>query len=145
MWLDGGGGWVLLTSSNASGQLGDGAFTSRQTPTLVAAPAGVTFTQIAISKNNHSCGVTAAGAVYCWGAGGQGQLGIGVRENRPTPALVSVPAGLTFTQIAVGNGHSCGLTSAGAAYCWGFGGNGALGTGTITDDLTPALIALQRA
>ena len=57
-------GDAYCAGSNASGQLGDGTTITRATPIRVAAPAGVTFTQIATGLRN-SCGLTAAGAGYC--------------------------------------------------------------------------------
>ncbi len=38
-----------------------------------------------------------------------------------------------FVQISSGDYHTCGLTSRGAAYCWGYNGYGELGDGTTTD------------
>ena len=37
---------------------------------------------------------------------------------------------LVFTALSAGNGHACGLTTDGAAYCWGFNEDGGLGNGT---------------
>ena len=37
------------------------------------------FTSISAGQGNHSCGLTIAGNVYCWGAGNLGQLGNGHR------------------------------------------------------------------
>lgn len=45
---------------------------------------------------------------------------------------------LTFAHVAVQNGrYSCGLTSAGHAYCWGSNAFGMLGDGSTTDRLSP--------
>src|SRR2546429_8407999 len=48
-------------------------------------------------------------------------------------------APLTLTAVSAGWSHTCGLTAAGAAYCWGQNGSGRLGGGTTTDPANPAL------
>jgi alpha-tubulin suppressor-like RCC1 family protein len=35
------------------------------------------FTQLTAGQGNHACGLTLAGNIYCWGAGGMGQRGDG--------------------------------------------------------------------
>jgi alpha-tubulin suppressor-like RCC1 family protein len=54
-------------------------------------------------------------------------------------ALESVEptGGLTFTSLAVGDDHTCGLRSSGAAWCWGANSHGQLGDGTTTDRTAP--------
>ena len=51
----------------------------------------------------------------------------------PQPTL-GLPDGARFTKIDVGYSHSCGLTAAGVAYCWGFNGDGELGDSHVGDD-----------
>ena len=46
--------------------------------------------------------------------------------------LGPVPAG-TFSSVAGGFEHTCGLLGNGAAYCWGFNGSLQLGAGTYND------------
>jgi alpha-tubulin suppressor-like RCC1 family protein len=41
-----------------------------------------------------------------------------------------------LVRITSGLDHSCGLTSTGAAYCWGFGYSGKLGNGSTSDSGT---------
>lgn len=40
---------------------------------------------------------------------------------------------MRFSKVAVGEGHACGLTRDGLAYCWGNNGNGQLGDGSVAD------------
>ncbi len=94
-------------------------------PTPVAFPG--TLAEVT-AGNNNVCALTPAGAAYCMGVGLEGQLGNGVRNGTGSPnALVPVQGGLTFTQLASGGAHICGITSSGAAYCWGYSDRGQLG------------------
>ena len=106
--------------------MGDGTTTTRLSPVLVPAPPGVTFLQVA-AGGNHSCAVTAAGAAYCWGVNGVGQLGDETMTDRLSPVLVTAPAGVTFTQVAAGSVHSCGMTAAETVNCWGEGSEWTVG------------------
>lgn len=47
---------------------------------------------------------------------------------------------LTFATVSVGEMHSCGVTTAGKAYCWGANGNGQLGDGTATNRTSPVAV-----
>ncbi len=48
---------------------------------------------------------------------------------------------LTFATTTVGYYHSCGVTVAGHAYCWGANGNGQLGDGTKTQRHSPVPVS----
>jgi alpha-tubulin suppressor-like RCC1 family protein len=122
-------GAAYCWGENSHGQLGDGTaeiYEGRPIPTPVAG--GLSFAQIGTGEG-FSCGLTFSGEAYCWGANWNGQLGTDTsREPRAMPTTVS--GGLTFGQISVGGGHTCGLTAAGAAYCWG------LNFGLVADSTT---------
>ncbi|MFM7679064.1 MAG: RCC1 domain-containing protein, partial [Roseiflexaceae bacterium] len=112
------------------------------TPVAVSMPVGVTFASIKVGII-HACGLTSAGAAYCWGYNDYGQLGDGTTTARNAPVAVSMPVGVTFASLAMGAYHSCGLTSAGAAYCWGFNADGGrLGDGTQTHRNTPVAVSM---
>jgi alpha-tubulin suppressor-like RCC1 family protein len=53
-----------------------------------------------------------------------------------------VTGGLRFDRISVGavGFHGCGVTPAGAAYCWGKNNSGELGDGTMTDRNAPVRV-----
>src|SRR5207247_10439940 len=92
----------------------------------------------------HGCGIVAAGDGYCWGSGFYGQLGYGTGTDSPTPVLIA--GGLSFGAVsAFGRYHSCGLTAAGVAYCWGYNGWGQLGDGTGYDAYAPVQVIGQAA
>ena len=123
---------------NFAGQLGDGTTTNRLTPVDISRlTSGVTTIAGAFT---HTCALTNAGGVKCWGANGAGSLGDGTTTNRLTPVDVS---GLTagVGAIGVGDGHTCALTNilgfVGGVKCWGFNISGQLGDGTTTNRLTP--------
>src|SRR6266545_2918481 len=42
--------------------------------------------------------------------------------------VVGLDPGSNLKSVFAGEGHTCGLTTSGAAYCWGFGSRGELGT-----------------
>ena len=61
----------------------------------------------------------------------------------PTP--IPAAPGQTFKEITAGHGHTCGLTTAGAAVCWGDNRKGQLGRGFVggpSDDARPVLGSL---
>ncbi|MEK7216468.1 MAG: RCC1 repeat-containing protein, partial [Chloroflexota bacterium] len=49
--------------------------------------------------------------------------------------------GLVFASLSAGFHHTCGVTTSGAAYCWGLGSTGELGQGAAVSSLTPVPVA----
>ncbi|MHB8516178.1 MAG: RCC1 domain-containing protein, partial [Dehalococcoidia bacterium] len=98
------------------------AAASRTAVTAVATPA----TPMVAVGGRHTCALNSSGAVRCWGANDNGQLGDGTTISHQRPALV---AGLSsgVTAIAAGSAHTCALTTAGGVKCWGSNANGELG------------------
>src|SRR5262249_20123244 len=86
----------------------------------------------------HTCAVTSAGNVKCWGYNGRGELGNGTTNSttgNATPTLVQDAAGTALSgikDVAVSASHSCALTNTGGAACWGDDLSGQLGRGSST-------------
>lgn len=131
-------GGVKCWGANLVGQLGDGSQLNRATPVDVL---GLSSGVIALDAGGaHSCAVTDAGGVQCWGANNDGQLGDGSGVNQLQPVAVTGLPG-AITTIAAGIAHSCGLTTANGVTCWGGNETGQLGDGTTTDRLAPVTVS----
>ena len=119
------------------GQVGDG--TTVFPPSFAVPVIGATqFVSVSVGYL-HSCGLTAAGAAFCWGRNFAGMLGDGTETHRSAP--VAVAGNHTFAAIAAGGTHGCGLKADGSAYCWGFNESGTVGDGTLTNRLTPVAVS----
>jgi alpha-tubulin suppressor-like RCC1 family protein len=136
-------GQAFCWGSNSSGNLGNATNIESSSPVAVDTSgvlSGKTLTSISVGSST-SCAIASSNAV-CWGAGTQGQLGIGVQANSNVPmSVMSTGAleGKSFTHIDVGSSHVCAIAS-GAAYCWGNNQNGQLGNGTRNTSITPAVV-----
>ena len=115
----------------------------------------LTFTALE-AGNDHTCGLTAQGVMYCWGT----ELPAG-SSARPRTTASMFPirrrrqcrGNLTFTDLAAGANHTCGVAG-GAVYCWGgnyegrarqltdLGGKHRHPTPAVVDGL-PAMVSLS--
>lgn len=125
--------------ANGRGELGDGTRIARFSPVPVAG--GLLFARVFTSDFAHTCGLAANGQAFCWGWNGYGVLGFPptIQDSSRT-APTAVP-GFAFVTMALGMYHTCGLTSGGQAYCWGFNDSGQLGDGTTTNSPSPVPVA----
>jgi alpha-tubulin suppressor-like RCC1 family protein len=120
------GGGVWCWGYNQNGELGNGGTIDGNVPTPVSGlESGVKAIE---SGDDHTCAVTAEGALKCWGFNEYGQLGDGTKISRDLPvAAGGLNAGVQ--SAAAGWGHTCILTDAGAVKCWGNNEYGQLGYG----------------
>jgi len=139
-------GTAYCWGNNGEGALGDGGVTYLGSTTPVAVSGGITFTALTAGGYawgspipralDHTCGLTSTGTGYCWGSNLHGAIGDPTSAER---ALSPVPisGGLAFTALTAGVFHTCGLTAAGTAYCWGYNASGQLGDGTTSNRSSP--------
>lgn len=69
------------------GQLGTGDTTRRLMFTPVEGLEGVSLVCV-VSGEHHCCAVSSQGAIYMWGRGDSGQLGLGDDFSRSIPTLL---------------------------------------------------------
>jgi alpha-tubulin suppressor-like RCC1 family protein len=131
-------GGVKCWGGNAYGELGNGGGPLDLAYTAVSVTGLGRGIREITAGAQHTCALTSAGAVKCWGDSRLGQLGSRATPNGRTPVPVAA-AGLKsgIRAIAGGGQHTCALTSAGGAKCWGANGQGALGNGSRTPSVTP--------
>ena len=124
----------------------------RGTVTVTATSEGktATVTRVIVIKYRsvtagtmHACDIASGGIVWCWGLNGnEGRIGaneLGAEAKSTTP--VRVQGDVRFSQISTYGRHTCGITTAGKAYCWGYNGWGALGNGSNASmSITPVAV-----
>jgi alpha-tubulin suppressor-like RCC1 family protein len=120
------------------------------TPKPVAVPGGLAFRDVVaggggfqdeqheVSDEPHACGVTTNDRAYCWGFGGEGELGNGAGTSSTTP--VAVAGGRLWQHVDAGYYHSCGVTTANVAFCWGRNLSGGNGDGTTATSTKPVRV-----
>ncbi len=129
-----------ITATGAAG----GSATATLTLTIIA---GENFTDVAVGTN-HTVAVDKRGVLYAWGDNTLGQLGTGTTtpSSIPVPTRVDlrgVPEGVTFVQVAAGNGFSLALGSDGRVYSWGNGDVGQLGDGAWSSSQLPVVVSMS--
>ena len=147
-------GSVMCWGDNSSGELGDNSTTASAVPVVVsglsskvtAISASVSPNCIAVSDGgsfcggtDHTCALTSAGIVMCWGYNGTGQLGDNSTTESNVPVAVS---GLSsgVAAISAGASHTCALTSAGGVMCWGDNVYGELGNNSGAESDVPVSV-----
>ena len=117
------------------GQLGNGTTTPVSNPTPSPVSGGLVFPKLSTNGRTNTCGITTAGATWCWGNGSSGRSR--ERHDRRQSRAHTSHGEHRVAQLATGTTHSCALTADGTAYCWGYNVRGQLGDSSTTDRSSP--------
>jgi alpha-tubulin suppressor-like RCC1 family protein len=124
-------GGLRCWGSNDHGQLGDGTMADRAAPPTTTTVLAGTMVKAIAAGYTHTCALTVAGAVYCWGDDQYGELGDGQLTDalRSTPGP-AVPIPARVTALVTQESANCALTVDGDVQCWGANYYGQLGDTT---------------
>ena len=133
-------GDVYTWGRGGFGRLGHGDVRSLKAPRLVRGGlAGVVCAQVACGFA-YTAAVSRDGALYTWGAGENGRLGLGDVDDRHEPSLVeALWPRRPLRRVNAGSVHTCALGLDGVAYS--FGKHEYTGHGAAADVLAPRPLA----
>ena len=102
------------------------------------------------SGNGHTCALTRDDRLFCWGANGDGQLGIGAATGRRFATPQAVQPDARWASVSAGLIHTCAIRAdadseaPGALFCWGDSGWGRLGieNADLLDTSTPRRVGV---
>jgi alpha-tubulin suppressor-like RCC1 family protein len=140
-------GTVRCWGANNAGQLGDNTNDERHTAVLVQKDTDpdvddpLTNVVALAAGDDFTCALLSGGAVRCWGANGSEQLGDDTNTSRNEADKVvrtnnQIPGETDLTDadlITAGDNHACARRTDGSLVCWGEGGSGQLGVGSLSD------------
>lgn len=129
-------GEVRCFGANGRAQLGSG--TTSPVPGIVSRDLEGGYASVISAGESFTCAIASGGVttnqLYCWGANDHGQAG-GVGDPLLAPARVL--SGMQTYTVAAGFDHACAKLQSGGVFCWGFDGDGAVGTGRELTSPTP--------
>lgn len=111
-------GTVYCWGANENNQCGTGTFEADDDEATPVVPLlDVAARAVAVGRG-HTCVLTDADELWCWGSNGSHELGLGP----DAPGLTTEPSrvsDLLFAQVVPGQNHTCAIATDGQLYCWG--------------------------
>lgn len=120
---------LLLRASTGSLLLAVPLLAALPVSRTAAAPP-IPFVSVA-AGSQHTCAISTAKTVLCWGENSFGQLGNSTKASSARP--VSVTTLQNVAALALGESHSCALDTSGAVWCWGRNRYGETGVNRLRD------------
>jgi alpha-tubulin suppressor-like RCC1 family protein len=137
---DGGSGRSRSGSGSGSGSGQDASSQSAcMVPKLVGALRGTIIVAVA-AGGYHSLALSAAGQLYTFGSGDEGQLGTGNTDSHGVPLVVEALRGVKIAAVTAGGEHTLAVSSKGRVYTFGDGTHGQLGHGNMQRQVAPSLV-----
>ncbi|XP_012502624.1 PREDICTED: probable E3 ubiquitin-protein ligase HERC6 isoform X2 [Propithecus coquereli] len=120
---------VRSCGDNSRGQLGRRGVPRAELPEPIQALETLNVDLVSCGKE-HSLAVCCKGRVFAWGAGSEGQLGIGeFKEISFVPKKITTLTGIKIIQVSCGHYHSLALSKDSQVFSWGKNSQGQLGLG----------------
>jgi alpha-tubulin suppressor-like RCC1 family protein len=136
---------------NNNGQLGRDTATFLPSPQAVPVtmPPSFAFDSLSlVAGAEHTCAFATPdspqpGRAFCWGSNAWGQLGNGaaIVQGGRSAVPIATGGGTAYVRLYAGDFHTCGLTAAGVAFCWGRNTSGQLGNGNTISTSSPVAVA----
>ena len=129
---------VKCWGNNFNGSIGSYPNSTVNTPQTIGGLSGT------VSKlrtgDSFACVLMTSGAIQCWGANSDGQLGNGTSgSTEPIPVTVSGITGVS--ELTTATAHTCALVTGGVIRCWGQNYDGQVGNGSTASPVTaPTLV-----
>ncbi len=125
-------GAALCWGAGDRGQFGDSTLTALRTQANKPVYGGIIFTALTAGAT-HSCGLSSAKEIWCWGSNDYSQIGT---SSFPQGASAGLPFKANtvalFSALGAGTYTTCGITTTGSTLCWGNNVEAELGVGNVS-------------
>ncbi len=141
------GGRVWTWGTAVQGRLGHNNEEDQLVPRELEGQFGGARARSLAAGGAHTMVLTTCGAVWGFGYGEEGQLGVGDRDDRHAPVRVGGDDAFGQSKVrmvACGSQHTVAATEEGAVWSWGNGAGGRLGHNDNHNRLAPARVGQER-
>jgi alpha-tubulin suppressor-like RCC1 family protein len=125
--------WTWGTGNN--GRLGNGVATGNISTPVTTFAGGTNWKQVS-SGIQHTAAIKTDGTLWTWGTGNNGRLGNGVATGNISTPVTTFAGGTNWKQVSSGIQHTAAIKTDGTLWTWGYGGNGRLGNGVATGNIS---------